>query len=164
MNELTPSQKGAVAEAEIAAAAIRLRLQVLRPLGEGGRYDLAIDIGEKLLRVQCKWASRVGDVLTARCITSRHTPHGYKRTTYTADEVDALAIYAPNTDRCYLIPVGEIEGHAAISLRVAPTRNNQAQCVRWAKDYALETAIERHWGAQPTLPDRGRRSAIKAIR
>jgi hypothetical protein len=36
MHELTPSQKGAAAEAEIAAAAIRLRLQVLRPLGEAG--------------------------------------------------------------------------------------------------------------------------------
>jgi hypothetical protein len=36
-----PSQKGAAAEAKIAAAAIRLRLQVLRPVGEGGRYDLA---------------------------------------------------------------------------------------------------------------------------
>lgn len=45
MTELTPSQKGAAAEAEIAAAAIRMRLQVLRPVGEGGRYDLAIDIG-----------------------------------------------------------------------------------------------------------------------
>jgi hypothetical protein len=52
--ELTRSQKGAAAEAEIAAAAIRLRLQVLRPLGEGWRYDLVIDIGDKLLRVQCK--------------------------------------------------------------------------------------------------------------
>lgn len=46
VTELTPSQKGPAAEAEIAAAAIRLRLQVLLPVGEGGRYDLAIDVGE----------------------------------------------------------------------------------------------------------------------
>ncbi len=164
VNDLTPSQKGAAAEAEVAAAATRMRLLVLRPLCEGGRYDLAIDIGEKLLRVQCKWASRNGDVLNARCITCRHTPHGYRRTTYTADEIDAVAAYAPDTDRCYLIPVCEVEGHATISLRVAPTRNNQAQLVRWAKDYEIESAIGRHWSPRATLPDLDKQSAIEAIR
>jgi len=152
VTELTPGQKGAAAEAEIAAAAIRLRLLVLRPLCEGRRYDLAIDLGEKLLRVQCKWASRSGDVLNARCITSRHTPHGYVSTTYTADQIDAVGAYAPDTDRCYLIPVSEVEGRTVLSLRVGPTRNNQAQLVRWAKDYEMETAIERYWGTRPTLP------------
>ena len=152
MIELTPSQKGAAAEAEIAAAAIRLRLQVLRPVGEGGRYDLAIDIGERLLRVQCKWASRTGDVLNARCVTNRHTPNGYRTTTYTAAQIDAIAAYAPDTDRCYLIPVDEVEGRTALSLRVAPTRNNQAQLVRWAKDYEFEDVIEQYWGTRPTLP------------
>ncbi|MGO9249612.1 MAG: group I intron-associated PD-(D/E)XK endonuclease [Solirubrobacteraceae bacterium] len=152
MQELTTSQKGAAAEAEIAAAAIRLRLQVLRPLGEGWRYDLAIDIGEKLLRIQCKWASRQGDVLNARCVTNRHAPHGYRSTTYTATEIDAIAAYAPDTDRCYLIPVSEVEGRTVLSLRIGPTRNNQAQLVRWAKDYELRDVIERYWGMRPTLP------------
>jgi hypothetical protein len=152
MIELTRGQKGAAAEAEIAAAAIRLRLQVLRPLGEGWRYDLVIDIGDKLLRVQCKWASRNGDVLNARCVTNRHTPHGYVRTTYTADQIDAIGAYAPDTDRCYLIPVREVAGRTMLSLRTGPTRNNQAQLVRWAKDYEMESALERYWDAHPTLP------------
>lgn len=51
MLNLTPSQKGAVVEGEIAVAAIRLELLVLRPIAEGARYDLAIDIGERLLRL-----------------------------------------------------------------------------------------------------------------
>ncbi|HXN38239.1 MAG TPA: group I intron-associated PD-(D/E)XK endonuclease [Solirubrobacteraceae bacterium] len=145
MNELTPSQKGAAAEAEIAAALIRLKHVVLRPVCEGGRYDLAIDTGAGILRVQCKWASRRGNVLTARCITSRHTPRGYLRSTYSAEEIDAIAVYAPDTDRCYLIPVEETEGHVTLSLRLTPTRNNQAERVRWAHDYELESSLERHW-------------------
>lgn len=164
MIELTPSQKGAAAEAEIAAAAIRLRLQVLRPVGEGGRYDLAIDIGEKLLRVQCKWASRRGYVLNARCVTSRHTPHGYIRTTYTADEIDAIAAYAPDTDRCYLLPVSEVEGRTVLSLRLGPTRNNQAQLIRWAKDYQLEDTIKRYWSTYPTLPNLDGQPGFETIR
>jgi hypothetical protein len=143
---LTPSQKGAAAEAEVAAAAIRLDIVVLRPLCDGRRYDLVIDIGGRLLRVQCKWASRVGDVLMTRCITSRHTPRGYVRTTYSCREIDAIAVYSPDTDAVYLIPINEVERRGQVSLRVAPTRNNQAVGVRWACDYSLEQSIERNWG------------------
>jgi hypothetical protein len=56
MTELTPSQKGAAAEAAIAATAIQLGLTVLRPLCEGRRNDLVIDLEPELLRVQCKLA------------------------------------------------------------------------------------------------------------
>jgi len=37
--------KGAIAEAEITVAAIRLGWAVLRPVNERARYDLAIDAG-----------------------------------------------------------------------------------------------------------------------
>jgi hypothetical protein len=43
-----------MAEAAITAAAIELGLVVLRPFPEGRRYDLVIDNGARLLRVQCK--------------------------------------------------------------------------------------------------------------
>jgi hypothetical protein len=95
--------------------------------------------------VQCKWASRRGNVLTARCFISRHTPRGYLRSTYSAEEIDAIAVYAPDTDRCYLIPVRETEGRATLSLRLTPTRNNQVQRVHWAHDYELGVSLERNW-------------------
>jgi PD-(D/E)XK endonuclease len=145
MLELSSSRKGAVAEAEIAAAAIRLGLVVLRPLCEGGRYDLVIDDGVHLLRVQCKWGSRHGSVLQARCVTCRHTPSGYLRSTYSAAEVDAIAVYAPTVRQSYLIPIWEVEGHRTISLRLAATGNNQAVGVRWARDYELATSLRRNW-------------------
>lgn len=99
-----------------------------------------------MLRVQCKWASRCGDILTVRCATSRHTPRGYIKTTYTADQVDAIAAYSPDVDRCYLIPIEQAAGMAVISLRLAPTRNNQARGVRWAEDYEMATSLRVHWG------------------
>jgi hypothetical protein len=146
MTDLSSSRKGAAAEAEITATAIRLGLVVLRPLCEGSRYDLAIDTGTAILRIQCKWASLRKEVLTARCITSRHTPGGYRRTRYSATEIDAIALYAPDTDCCYLLPVSEVEDHSTISLRIAPTRNNQAKSVRWAHDYEMNAALKRSWG------------------
>jgi hypothetical protein len=145
MVNLSSSRKGAVAEAEIAAALMHLDLVVLRPLCEGGRYDIVVDTGAQLLRVQCKWASPRGGVLTTPCATSRHTPGGYLRSTYSGEEIDAIAAYAPVTDSCYLVPIEEVEGCKAISLRIAPTRNNQALGVHWASDYELRASLRRNW-------------------
>jgi hypothetical protein len=145
MRELSPTRKGAAAEAAIAAAATRLGFVVLRPLCEGSRYDLVIDLGGLLLRVQCKWASRRGSVLCVRCITSRYTPRGYRRSTYSAAEVDATAAYAAETGACYLIPIEEVDGYSTVSLRLAPTANNQELNVRWARDYDLGSSLQRNW-------------------
>jgi hypothetical protein len=153
MQDLTPSQKGAVAEAEVAAAAIRLGVVVLRPLCEGARYDLAFDLGSRLLRVQCKWASKQRGVVVARARTSRHTPQGYVRRGYTAVEIDAVAAFSPETDTCYLIPVELVERRAGISLRITPTLNNQARRIRWAQEFELARSLRAHWSfTLDTLP------------
>jgi hypothetical protein len=52
---LTPTQKGNIAEAKLAAAAIEMDIGVSRRLCEGQRYDLIFDLHPHLLRVQCKW-------------------------------------------------------------------------------------------------------------
>lgn len=132
---LTPSEKGAIAEAAITAAAVKLGIVVLRPIVEGRRYDLLFDIDHDLMRVQCKSGALKGDVIAARISTSRYTPRGYVVTKYTQDEIDAFAIYCPALDCCYLLPIGEFAGLTYVHLRVHPTRNNQAIGVRMAADY-----------------------------
>jgi PD-(D/E)XK endonuclease len=82
--EMTTDQKGAIAEACIAAAAVKLGIEVYKPIAEGGRCDLILGVGEQLLKLQCKWAQRQGDVLIVRCYTFRRTRGGYRKTTYTA--------------------------------------------------------------------------------
>jgi len=140
---LTPSQKGAFAEAAITAAAVQLRLVVLRPLAEGGRYDLLFDLEPDFLRVQCKLARRLDGVLRVGLQTSRCTPSGYVRTSYTADEVDMIATYSPELHRCFLIPIEEAQDRRSIHLRLEPALNNQMQGVKWARDYDFATVIER---------------------
>src|SRR3954449_3227680 len=97
---LTPTQKGNIAEAKIAAAAIELGIGVLKPLNEGLRYDLMFDFHPEVAKVQCKWARRSGDVLIVNLTSSRTTPRGYVRTHYTSDEIDAVAAYSADLDRC----------------------------------------------------------------
>jgi hypothetical protein len=56
--ELSTNHKGAIAEAAITYHATRLGIDVYRPVSDGGRYDLILDTGLRLLRTQCKWANR----------------------------------------------------------------------------------------------------------
>jgi PD-(D/E)XK endonuclease len=99
--------------------------------------------------VQCKCARRVGGVLVIKLDTNRCTPRGYVRTTYTASEVDAIGAFSAELGRCYLIPIAEVAEGRAIHLRLEPTLNNQAQKIRWARDYEFETSMRRNWLRRP---------------
>lgn len=133
--DLSPDQKGNVAELAIALEAERHGIKVYRPVGEGGRYDLIFDLGSRLLRVQCKWGRCEGDVVLAHCASSRRTASGHSRRKYTPEEVDALAVYADRTSSCYLLPIEFVGDRHAIQLRVSPANNNQRGGVVWADDH-----------------------------
>ena len=54
---------------------------------------------------------------------------------YSPEDIDAFAAYCRDTDRCYLLPLAEFSNRIGIQLRLAPTKNNQAAKINWAKDY-----------------------------
>ena len=108
--ELTTNQKGAIAEAMVIAEATKLGVIAYRPVSEGGRADLILEVDGRLLRTQVKWARRRGDVIVVNIRTSRHTPAGYVRTTYASDEIDGIAAWCDETRSCYWIPIADIEG------------------------------------------------------
>lgn len=140
--QLTRGQKGAIAEAGVTAAALHAGVGVLRPVSEGMRYDLVFDVGDRFLRVQCKWACLGDGVVTAILRTSRHTPtNGYVHTTYSAREVDCCALYCDELRRTFLVPIAEVAGAASVRLRLTPARNNQRSRVRMADDYDLAKMI-----------------------
>ena len=70
---MTTDQKGAIAELAIQLAAMKLGIDVYRPVAEGGRYDMILDHETGLIRVQCKWASRRDEVLVVSCVSSRRS-------------------------------------------------------------------------------------------
>ena len=152
---MTTGQKGAIAELAIARQAIELGVPVYRPMAEGGRYDLILDLGQMLVRVQCKWAARKGGVVVVRCRRCRRTATGLLERTYSPDEIDAVGAYCAELDRCFLIPAAQIGGHFAVQLRLEPARNNQSVGVTWADDFEFAATIRR-LGAVAQLGERQR--------
>ena len=135
------NHKGAIAEAEIAAAAIRLGIPTLKPQVEHGRYDLVFDLGPRFLRVQCKWAPLKGAVVQVKLEGYRFTSRGHVRSTYSVEEIDAVAAYCGALDRCYLLPVSLVAGMRMVYLRLEPPRNAQRAALHWAADYQLPGAV-----------------------
>jgi hypothetical protein len=92
---------GEQAEAAFLNKATSLGLSVSKPWGDSERYDLIVDSGRRLLRVQVKStryvsAQRFGFVIKMGCGGAA---------LYTEDEIDFLAIYIVPLDLWYIIPV-----------------------------------------------------------
>jgi prevent-host-death family protein len=140
---LNSNRKGAIAETKIAAAATELGISVLRPIVEHGRYDLAFEIGDEILRVQCKWGGLNDEraVIKVALQTSCLTPAGYVRTSYTPEQIDLVAVYCGELDRCYLLPGALVCNRTAIYLRVVPPRNSQRACINLAADFEFSGAV-----------------------
>jgi prevent-host-death family protein len=137
------NRKGAIAEAKIVAAATELGIPVLRPVQEHGRYDLAFEIGDGILRVQCKWGSRdeAGAVIKVSLQSCCLTPAGYVRTPYAPDEIDLVAVYCGDVGRCYLLPSALACGRTCIHLRLVPPKNHQRACINLASDFEFDGAV-----------------------
>ena len=140
---MTTDQKGAIAELAIALAAVRLGVDVYRPVNEGGRCDLIFDMENRLWRVQCKWAPREGQVVAVRCYSARRGREGVRRRIYAPGEVDAFAAYCPQLDRCFFLPYDLFESRTQVLLRVADTRNNQKRGINWAWEFEFGATLGR---------------------
>jgi hypothetical protein len=138
---VTTDQKGAIAETAIIHEAVKLGIGVLKPLTDGHRYDLIFDLESRLVRVQCKWAVRRGDVVVVRCRSSRRTRDGVIHRPYSADEIDAVAAYCADLDRSFFLSIADCAGRREVCLRLSSPRNNQRRGVNWADDFAFAARL-----------------------
>ena len=140
---LSTNHKGAIAEAEIAAAATKLGIPVLRPVQEHGRYDLGLEIAGRILRVQCKWGAldEHAAIIKVNLRSARCTPSGYVLASYKEDEIDAVAVYCGGRDRCYLLPKDLAVGRREIWLRLTPPLNGQRACLNIASQFEFTGAV-----------------------
>ena len=122
---------------------------LLVPFGENTRYDLAIDDGACLARVQCKTGRlRHGAVVFNTCSSYAHHPNPRVIKRDYQGDVDYFAVFCPETRRSYLIPIDEVPLKRQASLRIHPARNNQRLGIRLAADYEIGRAtIRREPGA-----------------
>ncbi len=113
-----------------------LGFAVLVPFGENTRYDLVIDDGAKMAKVQCKTGRlRKGAVLWSMCSNYGHQKNPRLVHRDYQGEVDYFGVFCPETQGVYLI--ADLLMHRQGSLRVTPSKNNQQKFIRDARQYEI---------------------------
>ena len=111
---------------------------VLVPFGENTRYDLVIDDGNALRKVQCKTGRlRRGAVIWSMCSNYVHHPNPRIRHRDYRGEVDFFGVYCAETGGVYLVPMTDLPLRREGALRVDPPRNNQRKFIRQAAKYEI---------------------------
>jgi PD-(D/E)XK endonuclease len=108
------NHRGVLGEAAFVHRAVELGFEVAQPYGHSHRYDVIIDNGEKLWRVQVKACKAVNNGLYyANCCRRL----GGRVVTYKTTELDFLAAYILPENAWFILPVKEIVGRASLLLR-----------------------------------------------
>lgn len=116
--------KGDVTKLAVALALAKRGEHVLMPFSEGERYDLAIDRGGALYRVQCKTGRlRRGAVLFKVC---SHGPRSTPRTY--VGHVEAFGVYCREINRTFLVPIDAVSHIKGVArLRIEPRRSKNGR-------------------------------------
>lgn len=133
----TPKEIGERSEAQVIAKFLQAGLVVLTPFGDSQRYDLVVDQDGRFIRVQCKTGKIVKGAL--RFPTCSNNWRTGKTKNYRGD-VEFFAVYSPELDAVYVVPVGDV-GTKLGFLRIAPPGNNQVKRIRLASDYEFRGSV-----------------------
>lgn len=137
---MSTNDVGNLSEAVVLAAYIKAGFPVSVPFGNGCAYDLVVDAGRRLLKVQVKtgWLCQGCLIFKGRRRVRDSRCNGMRR--YKEGEVDFFAVYYPPTASIYVVPFGAIGVDGV--LRLAPTLNGQRKHIRWAADFTWEKHVE----------------------
>ena len=106
MNGFTTKQKGDVAEYRVITELLQRGFDVLTPCGDRLPYDLAIDLGEKIIRVQVKlaWFYVREDAYKIDVRRSQTNRRVCKKSKYSPDDFDFLIAWIADLDVFYVFP------------------------------------------------------------
>jgi hypothetical protein len=127
------TRKGEIGEAMVLADLQRKGYGVAVPFGHDLPFDLILirKNGAALERVQCKYTESDGRAVDVRCTSNS----AWVRHTYSADEVDWLAVFDATTSRCYYVHSTTWMGLVRPKLRLVPAANGQRTGIRLAERY-----------------------------
>ena len=131
------TSKGMEAQLRAELRANELGYIVSKPTTECCRYDMIIDTGDSLKRLQVKYCdhkSRASNGAVQLNLRKRSINKN-ERPFYTKDEIDGLVVYVKPIDKLCYLPIDIIDGKPSITLRYIPSKNNQTMNIHNCFDY-----------------------------
>jgi hypothetical protein len=62
---------------------------------------------------------------------------------YSTEEIDLIAAYCAELDRCYVLPAHQFGSKRLMHLRLSPSRNNQTAKINSAAEYEFDARLTR---------------------
>jgi hypothetical protein len=122
----------------VMAALQRLGYGLFVPFGENTRCDLIFESEGYFARVQRKTGRlRKGAVVFSLCSNYGHHRNPETRHRPYHGQIDFFAVYCPETNGVYLIPIEDLPGRRQAWLRVDPPLNQQHKRIRPAARYEI---------------------------
>lgn len=138
--KLSPKERGELTEAVVLAKLIEFGYSVSMPFGDSRRYDMIVDDGRRLYRVQVKTARDGYSTGTVEFNTASVHPISGRKTRYEG-QIEAFIAYHPGTHAFYWVPISDCQGDR-LALRIAPAKNNQVYGTRSADRYLLQPVAD----------------------
>ena len=133
-----PARIGLTAHTAILHKLVSMGFEVLQPLSDDLRYDLAYYAEEttELIRIQCKAGRYVPEI---GCILFKNynVTGGRTRKRGYIGDAEYFGVYCEDLNKTYLVPVDLVPYTGEVHLRVMPSKNNQVKKVIWARDYEI---------------------------
>lgn len=130
---MNTTEKGNLTEIKIAVRLLERGKTVLRPVGDGCRYDLLVDEAGKFSRIQCKTGCLRNGVVRFKSVSYCSWKPEVRK--YTG-QCDLFGVYCPDNDGYYLVPVEKIASRIAY-LRVTPAKNGQLNGILHAAQFQI---------------------------
>lgn len=132
---------GTISELKIKSKLLELGLtNLLNPITNDMPYDLALDMGDHLIKIQIKTGRLRNGTVRFCTSSSKSNMTSIKRRSYRG-LADYFAIYCPENDGYYLIPVNR-STVTEMMLRIEVPKNSQAKFINWARDFELNKVIK----------------------
>lgn len=128
-------QKGEIAQLKVQLRAAEKGVILSKPVVDS-RYDFILDDGQKLERVQVKYANGKAPHSQGSVKINLKSWEGRKlRRRYCAAEVDALLVYLPQMDEVLRFEADIFCERACFTVRIKPAKNGQIKGILNAKDF-----------------------------
>lgn len=105
---MNTKDKGNISEQRIIVDLLENDMSVSTPVGDNERYDIILDTGNSLLKLQVKTAQVTdNESIKFNCSSSYLLSSGSVERTYSEEEIDAFAVYCPETDDIAYVPIND---------------------------------------------------------
>lgn len=134
---------GDIGEAMAIADFTKAGFVVSTPLSNNARYDLIIDNGQKIYRVQVKTTESIkDDKMVFSTKTTNYSKGAWKATRYSTNEVDVFYLYCfENNWSGLYIPDDVVL--TQLNIRLTLPKNGQKVGVKMKDDFEFSTQVEK---------------------